>query len=310
MLREELLAITNGHAPAAVILDRFLFWADRGARSDGWIWKSAKELSETDLMGMCSTRTAQRSLKRLVEVGYLKRRENPDDPLDNVLQYRADVAKISDAVEAEGYNLGEWVIPRGATSRQNDGPLRQNGEGVRQNGETLPRTTSMEDNKKLLLHERAKDSTGDPDPNPSPPTTIEEAREAFDDLDDIDALDQWIIQCCALFDVQMGIGAAMSLAKELTAEIEDPKKARRYVRQRLTEMAGDVPPRSIRRYIMADARQWRIKDQEAPPPKSRGNLRGGEVIYSERGKRAFEEVEEYDWTFEILDDEESEGGEQ
>ena len=169
IVRKSLLAITGNDATAAMILDKFLHWADRGHRSDGWIWKSSKELANIDLMGIKSARSVQRRLARLVDVGYLERRSNPDDPRDHVPQYRAKVSMIYQAVTQAGYTLEGWTTAPDRhsveTSRQNDGPPRQNDATIPEstNREYKQRTTTAEGSTNRDLE--AIDT--DPDDSPS-----------------------------------------------------------------------------------------------------------------------------------------------
>ena len=141
VVREELLAITDSIL-SSMILHQFLYWTGRGGRNDGWIWKSASELADHDLLGIRDERTVRRRLTDLIDLGYLERRRNPDNPMDNTPQYRVDVGRVIHDVEAAGYTLDGWTN-HGVSDApgQNDRTPRQNDRTPRQNDRTLPKST-------------------------------------------------------------------------------------------------------------------------------------------------------------------------
>jgi len=128
VLCEELTAITDD-AKEAIILHQLLYWVprmrdvdayieevrsqlqnglDRNAdmdfpKSRGWIYKSAKELSEETMIG--SDTTVRRRLQRLIQAGFVEERDSPHSEWDNTLQYRVDAVAIESALRAEGYTL-------------------------------------------------------------------------------------------------------------------------------------------------------------------------------------------------------------
>ena len=128
VLCEELTAITDD-AKEAIILHQLLYWVprmrdvdayieevrnqlqqgvDRNAdvdlpKANGWIYKSANELSEETMIG--SDTTVRRRLRRLIEAGFIEERDSPHSEWDNTLQYRVDAAAIEAALQAEGYTL-------------------------------------------------------------------------------------------------------------------------------------------------------------------------------------------------------------
>lgn len=122
VIAEELLSICDDFREAAV-LRQMLYWLPRRhdiddylreekkrrgeemeiAPSNGWIYKSASQLSEETMI--LSRSTAYRRLQTLEEKGYLHSRDNPESDWDNTKQYRLDVLSIQSDLKSEGYHL-------------------------------------------------------------------------------------------------------------------------------------------------------------------------------------------------------------
>ena len=147
LIKEELIALTGGYY-SAVILQQFLYWSQRckdkdhfwqeeidraqsddptaGPTNAGWIYKSRQDLHhELRLSGSMNVRTLGDYLKRLVETGYLLRRNNPTDARDQTWQYRLDLVKlIADLIplgfELQGY--AEATVTKIATALTKPAP--------------------------------------------------------------------------------------------------------------------------------------------------------------------------------------------
>jgi len=124
ILKEELLAIT-GDPISAIVLNQFLYWSERVKDFDsyiaeenerrkfankepfplthGWIYKSAQELSEEIMIA--SRASVQRAIKKLIDLGYIEERENPEYPWDRTKQYRVNLNKIIQDLAAKGFTL-------------------------------------------------------------------------------------------------------------------------------------------------------------------------------------------------------------
>jgi DNA-binding MarR family transcriptional regulator len=72
--------------------------------SKGWIFKSYDEF-KADTMLSESTKTISRHISKLVDLGFLDRRRNPNYNYDRKYQYRVNLLKIKEALNNEGYEL-------------------------------------------------------------------------------------------------------------------------------------------------------------------------------------------------------------
>jgi hypothetical protein len=152
-LKENLVALT-GDPIAAMILSQMLYWSERTRDTDkyleeelrrangdssceltnGWIYKSAEELSE-ELMGIASSSTISRRLRQLVKSGWLGRRNNPNHKWDRTLQYRPNIVKIQSDLLELGYVLDGYPL-------QIDATILQSEKSKTQNARALPETTT------------------------------------------------------------------------------------------------------------------------------------------------------------------------
>ncbi|GAC1386276.1 MAG: hypothetical protein NVSMB42_06700 [Herpetosiphon sp.] len=127
VIKEELVALT-GHWRLALILNQFLYWAERHADFDrfiaeeqrrspdvtieptyGWIYKSCKEL-KSELMSDVSEPTMRRDITQLVYRGWLLQRHNPQQRWDRELQYRPAIRTIQRDLQALGYALDGYPL--------------------------------------------------------------------------------------------------------------------------------------------------------------------------------------------------------
>lgn len=117
LIREEFVALT-GNCEKAVILNQFDYWTHRTndideyieqeiarqvdpnaidilekTRTNGWIYKSVKQLLDEIMLSISET-TARRHLISLVKHGWLQERDNPNDKWDKRKQYRYNLAKV------------------------------------------------------------------------------------------------------------------------------------------------------------------------------------------------------------------------
>jgi len=140
VVRECIWELTGQDFYAAAVLGQMLYWSLRTKDIDGyleeenqrmaqtgdkanvaltrgWVYKSAEELSE-ELMEICSRRTVGRRLDKLVEAGWLEKRNNPNHQWDRTLQYRPNLKAIDQGLQEIGYSLedalpqGDWTVVR------------------------------------------------------------------------------------------------------------------------------------------------------------------------------------------------------
>jgi len=170
ILTEELYALTNDDL-SAVILRQFIYWVPRMHDTDrylveeqarqahdsddseasltqGWIYKSTKEMKHEILTSRSEDTVAGR-IARLIEAGWLQRRNNPKYKWDHTYQYRVNLRAIEKNLRALGYTLATVMsedyplvqhvfsesIPNGAESVPNDA------ESIPSDAETIPEIT-------------------------------------------------------------------------------------------------------------------------------------------------------------------------
>jgi hypothetical protein len=140
VLRESYFKIT-GNVTEAMILNQMIYWAQRISDYDrflseentrrkeegkdcvnlafGWIHKTAAEL-KGEIMSDASLKTIARKLDDLVEKGFLDRRNNPEHAYDRTYQYRVNLLKIYDEVNACGYQLEGFKVDFSSDDNSND----------------------------------------------------------------------------------------------------------------------------------------------------------------------------------------------
>ena len=138
VIKEELVELT-GDWMASIVLSQFLYWGERVKDFDafieeennrntetniqlthGWIYKSAKELTEELMLTPGSDGKVTRAISKLVDSNWLERRNNPFYAWDRTYQYRPNIAAIQKALQKLGYALegyplleSEECIPHG-----------------------------------------------------------------------------------------------------------------------------------------------------------------------------------------------------
>ncbi|WP_397539830.1 hypothetical protein [Rummeliibacillus pycnus] len=144
VIKEELVELT-GSMEEAVVLHQFIYWSDRvrdvdmyireekkrsGVTGDsvdfplshGWIYKKAEELLDEVMLGI-SANTLRKHINKLVNKGYISKRNNPDYKWDKTFQYRVNLVKVMRDLQKIGYVLkGYELLPRNSkynTSNRN-----------------------------------------------------------------------------------------------------------------------------------------------------------------------------------------------
>lgn len=131
VVKEELVALTKDFTKA-VILNQMIYWSERVADFDefilqeknraknsgvdinihetnGWIYKTAEELSEETMLGL-SPSAMREQLKKLVAAGYLSERRNPEHRWDRTIQYRVNLINIQRDLLSLGYSLEGYRV--------------------------------------------------------------------------------------------------------------------------------------------------------------------------------------------------------
>ena len=126
VVKEELIAITGDYF-AAVILNQFMFWAERRKDADkfiaeekaialkhgkeinmplshGWIYKKTEDMADETMIPL-ARQTIRRHIQTLVEKGFLDERQNPQYKWDKTIQYRVNLNTINTALNEKGYHL-------------------------------------------------------------------------------------------------------------------------------------------------------------------------------------------------------------
>ena len=154
VIKEELVVLT-GDCLKAVVLNQFIYWSERTRDFDafieeekkrnpetvvnlthGWIYKSAKELSDEVMIG--SHDTVARKLAELVNDGWIRRRNNPNYTWDRTYQYRPAIREIQIALQELGYALDGYplVINREC--------ITQSAESNAQSASAIPEITNKD----------------------------------------------------------------------------------------------------------------------------------------------------------------------
>lgn len=131
-IREDLISITDS-CPEAVILGQFIYWSQRIKDAEeylemqneiirrfggecaeieysyGWIYKTNQEMADETMMGLSRVQVG-RYINKLVEKGYIEKRNNPKYQWDRTLQYRVNLVKIAEELSKNGYPLSDYRI--------------------------------------------------------------------------------------------------------------------------------------------------------------------------------------------------------
>ena len=171
VVKEELIAITGDYF-ASVILNQFMFWAERRKDADkfiaeekaialkhgeeinmplshGWIYKKTEEMADETMIPL-SRQTIRRHIQTLIEMGFLDERQNPQYKWDKTIQYRVNLNTINTALNKKGYHLegyGNDISARNCSVSKMDirGEILDNRE--HDFGRAIPEITSKITNK-------------------------------------------------------------------------------------------------------------------------------------------------------------------
>jgi len=132
VIKEEFVALT-GDFVKSVILNQLIYWSQRVNDFDkfvqeeisraehqedsnykielrnGWIYKSADELSAETMLHMARN-TTLKHIEYLVKNGWVDRRNNPENKWDRTTQYRVNILKIHEDLLKIGYVLQDYKI--------------------------------------------------------------------------------------------------------------------------------------------------------------------------------------------------------
>ena len=181
VVKEEFVALTDDIL-SALILNQFLYWAERvkdideyiieekkrakkGEELDleinkthGWIYKSAEEMKE-EVMATVSTKTVKRRINKLVDKGWIEVRRNPKYDWDKTNQYRPNLIKLNEDLMEIGYilqgykfDLSELIkrknIPSDTVSIREDKMSVRGGHSVDSNGQFVQGCNNKSDENK------------------------------------------------------------------------------------------------------------------------------------------------------------------
>lgn len=171
VVKEELVAIC-GDFIDAIILNQFIYWTDRVKNYDkyiaeeierakhngiekimspcnGWIYKNAEELADETMIAM-SASSMRRHIKKLIALGYLDERHNPEYKWDQTKQYRVNLNNVQIDLVEQGYTLDGYATSKieNAISKIENGDSKieiQNHENERAIPETTTEITEEEE---------------------------------------------------------------------------------------------------------------------------------------------------------------------
>lgn len=171
VIREDLLSITKDYRKA-ILLNQFIYWAERVSDADkfiekeneiaknngeverelfyGWIYKTAEELADEVMLGLSASQI-RRYINDLVDLGYLSKRNNPKYKWDRTLQYRVNLVNIAKDLKKNGFPLSDYKIDIPDDENTNAHPCAINSEpeeNQSQSGEcAVPEITSENTNR-------------------------------------------------------------------------------------------------------------------------------------------------------------------
>lgn len=160
VVKEELIALT-GDWMKAVILNQLIYWSERVSDFDafieeekarnsdtsialtsGWIYKSAKELSN-EVMAV-SEDNARTKLDELVKSGLVDRRTNPNYAWDRTYQYRVNIREIQVRLQKLGLALEKYPLIASAFSIPSHTEcIPSQSESIPSQSGAIPETTSQ-----------------------------------------------------------------------------------------------------------------------------------------------------------------------
>ena len=86
---------------------------------DGWIRQSIDEMVEESMLGGSRTRMMG-DITKLVDGGWLERRQSPSAKMDKTYEYRVQVGRIAKDLHRLGYTLDGYTVPATPTDKDGD----------------------------------------------------------------------------------------------------------------------------------------------------------------------------------------------
>jgi len=95
-VRPHYVLACDGDYQPALLLSVLEMWTGIRARNnrDGWIFRTQDELAR-DTAGVLTPRQIRKAIERLLELGLVERRRNPDYRWDRTYQYRLDIEALN-----------------------------------------------------------------------------------------------------------------------------------------------------------------------------------------------------------------------
>ncbi len=202
VIKEEYVAIT-GDFVEAVILNQFMYWAERVKDFDeyieqenrraeqngfetqeltgGWIYKTSEELSNETMLGLTPASMRKRIVS-LEEKGFISERNNPKYKWDKTKQYRVNLLEIVKALAEKGYQLDGYrsdfqilisnspFLKNKNGNEENKNQGKENKNHTNENSKAIPEITTETTTKTTY-----KDNSGKSASRFQPPT-VEEVR--------------------------------------------------------------------------------------------------------------------------------------
>ena len=86
---------------------------------DGWIRQSIDEMVEESMLGG-SRNKMREDISKLVDGGWLERRQSPSVKMDKTYEYRVQVGRIAEDLHRLGYALDGYTVPGTSTNQDGD----------------------------------------------------------------------------------------------------------------------------------------------------------------------------------------------
>ena len=108
VLREEYYELLHDHI-LAIILNQLIYLSlTNFEKSNGWIYKSAKEIKEETMLNISET-TIRRYIRQLIKMGFIEERNNPKYKWDKTKQYRVNEKKVKYELGKINYSLSTAI---------------------------------------------------------------------------------------------------------------------------------------------------------------------------------------------------------
>ena len=139
----------TGSTTASILWGQLFYWSDKGSADDGWIYKSAEELTEETGLSYKEQKNAR---KILVKLGLLHERYQR---LDHKMWFQVDFDALDEAIETL-HNATFAKVPNVSSGydQREDGPSDQ--RAVRSITYNTQKTTNSSAESKQLRNRKAK----------------------------------------------------------------------------------------------------------------------------------------------------------